>query len=545
LPAKPGRSIIFLLVAAGATILWTNGRTGAVSDWAKWNYTGFEAKYAWPLFREINQGLRGTFQDPRVVYEHAAAQNDFGSIRAFESLPLFSGRATLEGLYLQASPSAPFVFAIQSEISREHSCPFRQFSCTVMDYGRARRHLEMFNIRELIVRSPEAKAAISRYPEYRRLRTHGDYEVWELNSRPHSYVEPLRRHPVRYCGNNWKNDVYRWFLSDEGMDIHWVYDPSDASGRGRSATELAAGNGDRFPAKLDETVFSSSDGLKNIRTLPIDTEGCRIRETIKNEEITIDTNWIGKPLLIKVSYHPNWRVEGADRIYLVSPSFMLVYPRQERVRLYYGAGRPERLGLLMTGAGLLIVAVLPFRERRRGGDRVKAREAKRAAAGKNVLCLPEIPPAKRRLFLVACLFAGAAVTVALCGYVYVGDPHRRFNEAVRLRDQRRFEEARNQFRRVLEKVDPVSGLANDSRYHIGISYYLEGKFPEAIRIFEKLIADNPRGSWAPEAQYHIGLCYLQQGNPAAGAAQMRGVIENYPSSAWAGHARRRLAERPD
>ncbi len=538
---KPGLSLLYLLVVAGATILWTNGRTGAVSDWAKWNYTGFEAKYAWPLFREINQGLRGTFQDPRVVYEHAAAHNDFGSIRAFESLPLFSGRATLEGLYLQASPSAPFVFAIQSEISREQSCPFRQFGCTVMDYGRARRHLEMFNVRELILRSPEAKAAIGRYPEYRRLRSHGDYEVWELNSRPHSYVTPLRRHPVLYCGKNWKNDVYRWFLSAEDMDIHWVYDPSDASGSCGTAHDLTAGSGERFPVKFGAAAFASAEGLKNIRTPPIATEGCRIRETIREDEIIIDTNWIDKPLLIKVSYHPNWRVEGADRIYRVSPAFMLVYPRQERVRLHYGAGWPDRLGLLMTGGALLILAALPFRKRSRESGRA-ASGAARGAAATDVSCFREIPPARRRIFLAAGWFAAAAGIAVLCFNFYVGDPHRWFNEAVRLRDQRQFEEARTQFRRVLDKVDPVSGLANDSRYHIGISYYLEGKLPQAIQTFEKLTTDNPRGSWAPEAQYHIGLCYLQQGKAEAGAAQMRRIIENYPYSAWAGHARRRLAE---
>ena len=108
-----------LVFIVGATLVWTYKWEGPIRDWTKWNYEGFEAKAAWTAYKEINASLRGSFQDPRVVYEHSSLHNSFGSVRAFESLPLFSGRATLEGLYMQASPSAPFVFFIQSEVSKE------------------------------------------------------------------------------------------------------------------------------------------------------------------------------------------------------------------------------------------------------------------------------------------------------------------------------------------------------------------------------------------------------------------------------------------
>ena len=537
---RRGLSVLYLLVIMGATMFWTNGRVGAVSDWAKWNYSGFEAKYAWPLYREINQGLRGTFQDTRVVYEHAASHNNFGTIRAFESLPLFSGRATLEGLYLQASPSAPFVFAIQSEVSREQSCPFRQFGCTTMDYGRARRHLEMFNVRELILCSPEAKAAIRRCPEYRRLRTHGDYEIWELTSHSNRYVVPLRHQPALYGGNDWKNDVYRWFLSDVA-DVHWVYPPNGPIGNGLSLNSASGEKDRRFLFVTDSE--SASPGLrKNINKIPIDTKECRIKETILDEEIIIETNWINKPLLIKMSYHPNWQVEGADKVYLVAPSFMLIFPQQERVRLYYSAGWPDRMGVLLTGAGIIVIAALPLIGRRKRTDDGAANKMSRISRIFRLSPPWSSRPATRRILLAAGLLAGAIAIIGVSYHVYANDPHRWFNEAVRLRDVRQFDEARIRFNRVLEKVAPVSGLALDSLYHIGVSYYLEGKLPEAVRSFEKLTASNPQGSWAPEARYHIGLCYLQQGQTHEGVAQLRLVTEKYPYSVWAGHARQRLEE---
>jgi hypothetical protein len=101
-------------------------------------------------------------------------------------------------------------------------------------------------------------------------------------------------------------------------------------------------------------VFQDSPRLKE----PLKFVQPEIKETIKNEEIIFDTNLVGQPHLIKVSYHPNWQVEGADKIYLISPSFMLVYPKQTHVRLYFGKTGWNYLGEGMTLAGLLIIAFL-------------------------------------------------------------------------------------------------------------------------------------------------------------------------------------------
>ncbi len=204
-------SWIGLTIIIAATLVWTAKYVENVPAWCKWNYEGFEAKKDWPIYRDINDAVKGTFQDPRVVYEHSSIHNSFGTTRAFESLPLFAGRATLEGLYMQASLSAPFVFYIQSEISKEKSCPLRQYMCTDMDFGRAKHHLEMFNVRELILRSEEAKTAIRTYPQYYRLRQKiGEYEIWELFSHEGRYVVPLRYEPVLYHTTDWKSDAYRY-----------------------------------------------------------------------------------------------------------------------------------------------------------------------------------------------------------------------------------------------------------------------------------------------------------------------------------------------
>jgi len=89
--------------------------------------------------------------------------------------------------------------------------------------------------------------------------------------------------------------------------------------------------------------------------------GAHVEAILGEEEIRIRTDRPGHPLLVKVSYHPRWRVSGAAGPYLVSPGLMLVVPTQRDVRLWY-AGRawPDWLGYALAlaagAAGLARVA---------------------------------------------------------------------------------------------------------------------------------------------------------------------------------------------
>jgi hypothetical protein len=58
---------------------------------------GFERKGTYGTLKGINDKLRGTVGDPRVVYEHSPDHEALGTIRVFENLPFFTGRSTLEG----------------------------------------------------------------------------------------------------------------------------------------------------------------------------------------------------------------------------------------------------------------------------------------------------------------------------------------------------------------------------------------------------------------------------------------------------------------
>lgn len=323
--------VIFILIA---TLIWTNHNVTYIPFWIKWNYEGFENKPLWDVFRNINEFLKGSYKDTRVIFEHSNFHDQAGSPRAFESLPLFSGRSTYEGLYMQSSISSPFIFYFQTEISEVAPCPFPQWSpCTNYNSTKAARHLAMFNVEYIIVITDSVKDDLKRNDLYEYVKSFGPYEIYRLKINPNKYVTVPNYHPVLFKTKDWKVSSYEWFKREELLDVPLVFTD-------------------------DSSVFTlSSNSLSNIPKVPLNNS-CNIEEEIEIEEIKFVTDCVGKPHIISISYFPNWKVEGAEKVYLVSPSFMLVIPKQNEVRLYYDKTWEDLLGEFLTCLGILVIVLI-------------------------------------------------------------------------------------------------------------------------------------------------------------------------------------------
>jgi hypothetical protein len=79
---------------------------------------------------------------------------------------------------------------------------------------------------------------------------------------------------------------------------------------------------------------------------------------MEQDSITFDVpeEAIGKPVLVRVSYFPNWKVSGARGPYRAAPNFMVVVPTDTTVRLTYGYSALDlaAYGLTIVGIGLLV-----------------------------------------------------------------------------------------------------------------------------------------------------------------------------------------------
>ena len=520
---------LFPVILAIFMFLWVDHYEKNVKSWIVWNYTGFEEKPLWPVFSSINNYLAGTASDPRVVYENSPMTNSLGTMRAFESLPLFSGRSTLEGLYSTASISSPFAFYIQSEISKDASCPLPDYSCSYVNLKSAIRHLKMFNVKDFIVRSDKVKSEIKRHPEFIFKRKFGPYELYELSSNENRYVTPLKYEPVLYETESWKFISYRWFRDNNINDVHMVF-----------AKEIEERDLKRFKTVMKGEEFDV------LPKMPIDIS-CHVEEEIKEEEIVIKTNCINKPLLIKVSYHPNWKVEGADKVYLVSPSFMLIFPYRENVRLHFSKTGVEYLGTFLTITALLMVTLnLPlFRENRIrrafSGVADGTYGMLKAILIRNYFYVTIFNYVDRNRFKIFASTLVALVLLALGHILFYRSepPSVIFKRGMRYYEDNRYAEARDVFNRII-KGSPVASAT--ARFFYGMSYYKENNYQKSIEAFQRLIRNYPHGFYVPEAYYNIGLSSAHLNNMDKAKETYQFVIDNYPTSMWAKHANARLIE---
>lgn len=331
--------ILVPIITLILVILYVNNGTTYIQNWINWNYSGYEDKNLWPAYRDANEFL-SRLPYARTVFEYDPDRYDsgLGSSRATETIPAFSGQPITEGTHFQSSFNGPFIYFAHCEYSNGCSCVFgpETGGCTGFDMEAATSHLKLFNVKYLFVSSQKLKDALAERQDYRLLYGPAEFEIWEFLGNDGKYVELANYEPIQVKSENWRNISYMWFREYRYNDLPLVWEKED---------DL------RFSYVYDEVY--------DIYSLPNEKieNDCAISETISRKEIVINTTCIGKPLIIKVSYFPNWKVDGAKKIYMVSPAFMLVYPEKEIVRLHYGMTLSDALGLLAT---LIAIGIIVY-----------------------------------------------------------------------------------------------------------------------------------------------------------------------------------------
>jgi hypothetical protein len=81
----------------------------------------------------------------------------------------------------------------------------------------------------------------------------------------------------------------------------------------------------------------------------------------KQSEVSFSVDEIGVPVLVRVSYFPNWKVDGANGPFRVAPNMMVVIPTSNTVKLHYGSTSLDYMAYLLTFIG---IGVLVQRRRR-------------------------------------------------------------------------------------------------------------------------------------------------------------------------------------
>ena len=230
------------------------------------------------------------------------------------------------------------------------------------------QHLQMLGVRYFMAETPSIEAAADADSNLRLIATVGPYPVtyttgstsqvrqrtWKiyevLNS---SLVTPLANQPVVMKGMT----PSKWLTPSES----WYLDPSRWS-------VYEAQSGPKSWARVSPTAT-------NLPQTPLPSvQVSKIKQT--NQSVSFNVDRTGVPILVRVSYFPNWHVTGGKGPYRVTPNLMVVIPTANHVSLNYGSTPVDWAGIILSILGLGVIGYMwkagpvAYRSRRRRRRRV-------------------------------------------------------------------------------------------------------------------------------------------------------------------------------
>ena len=341
---------------------------GFVDGWARWNFTGYEGKPAYGEYHDVVTTMKSLGADPsqgcgRAVWENNGELNKYGTTMGLMLLPFWTDGciSSMEGLFFEAAGTTPYHFITAAAMSKQSSNPVRELRYDNNDATKGVAYLRALGVKYFMGFTSEAIAAASAQPGLIKVAQSGPWVIFRVSES--DLVVPLTVQPVVVSmasgdpRERWLEIGTSWFQhADE-----WAALPADA---GPSEWQ-------HIDAKVDLTRREGEPGTSG-RRVDIVTPAQAIEPVVLppvvvgnvemgQSDVSFSVDKIGVPVLVRVSYFPNWKVDGATGPFRVAPNMMVVIPTSNTVKLHYGSSSRDYLAYLLTFIG---IGVLVRRRRR-------------------------------------------------------------------------------------------------------------------------------------------------------------------------------------
>ncbi|MDP2819594.1 MAG: 6-pyruvoyl-tetrahydropterin synthase-related protein [Polaromonas sp.] len=493
LGAAPGRVGNGLLRLARAMIVsafglgllgWLGQHVHQAPGWAQWNHSGLDAKPQWHNLSQLFPAMRGDLWSPRLLFEHDPANEDIGSTRTLESLPMFlNHRPVLEGLYMESAVLGPAIYQLQSEVSARASSPLVRFPTgPTIDPSFAAKHMNFMHTDTLLLRSTQAKAAIEASALFEKIAESSPFTLYRLKQFDSRLVQVVTQ-PLRILSEkNWMEDAFIWFRTRSRFDAY-------------------------LPVYGENLVIRAATQA----SLPSTQVGEKL---LSRHELVFETQAIGRPHLIKIAYHPRWQLLSKGSLRIAGPGFMLIVPEEREIQLVYGHTLVGKMGMVATALSVFYLMFLGLK-----------RKQKLAA-------LPEILSictARARLRWLP-LLTGWGILVIAGTFFAMHSPERAYNHAWELFRSDRYEAASEQFLRAYELRKPTA-KREEALFWLAKSIILAGHRAEAKARYREL-CEQYQGYWLPESLYILALLEREDGHSTEAESYIRRLREEYPTNTW-------------
>ena len=289
-----------------------------------------EAASGYKDFKELHSYINKNIGNFRLFAEKTKQRTSAITDRSFEYTPYISKGKTLEGIYGPGALGFTFLRVIDHDIFINHKVTKEFYE-----------YLLEFNIGWFIASNPKTIKQLKKDHKFKAIYKIGIYQIFKLNFNRNSYVKVIEP-PIYKLDKNlkeWKIDAKKYFKKNEQLKYHFVYTKEN----------------EKFSTVKDLGEITK----KNLKTI----NNCISKEELKDQSFSFQTKCLNKPHIIKISYFPDWQVKGAEKIYMVSPGFMLIYPNSEEVILEYKRDKVNIFSNILFFLALVIIIISLFRKK--------------------------------------------------------------------------------------------------------------------------------------------------------------------------------------
>ncbi|HUE06021.1 MAG TPA: hypothetical protein VMP41_01260 [Acidimicrobiales bacterium] len=326
-----------------------------VTNWSSYNYTGYEGQSSYPEYRAVIGAMEQVSKHygcGRTMWEYSDSENRFGTPEALMLLPYWTNGCidSMEGLLFESSATTPYHFINQAELSTgpsepEVGLPYAQ---TQGNVAIGVQHLQLLGVKYFLAESPEIEQQANANPSlqlvaktgpwsytYNSVLIHTTWEIYLVKNSP--LVTPLSNAPAVLSGvdpapSGWLDQSVAWYDHPNRWNV-----------------ELAQGGPSSWPRT---TVGDTRPPVRHVPTT-------RVTDVSTTDTtVSFHVSKVGTPVLVKVSYFPNWHASGANGPWRVTPNLMVVVPTSHDVTLSYGRSGVDYLGDFLTVLGVLALAAL-------------------------------------------------------------------------------------------------------------------------------------------------------------------------------------------
>jgi hypothetical protein len=335
-----------------------------VTTWSAWNYTGYEGKPAYPEYQGLMQMFRTVgkrYGCGRAMWQYSPNENRFGTPEALMLIPYWTTGCvdSMEGLLFESSATTPFHFLNQSELSATPSRAMIELPYGTLNITEGVKHLQLLGVRYFLAETKEVQSLANNDPTLAKIDSSGPWTspydggviktTWVLYRVKHSsIVAPLHYVPdvldhVAPTQTSWLGTSPNVNVTADGPAIEWYDTPSDFR------YELVeSGEGSWPTLKAKTATHPTVKKLPSVKVSDVD---------ITTTRVSFSVNKTGIPVLVKISYFPNWHANGATGPFRATPNVMVVVPTSHKVTLYYGSTPANKVG---DGISVLCFVTLGF-----------------------------------------------------------------------------------------------------------------------------------------------------------------------------------------